>query len=482
MALHQMPAENRSEVRSGPVARGVVTRIRRRIGTIRFRPHQMMLMGFAACIAAGTLVLRLPISSAGPSALAWTEALFTATSSVCVTGLTVVRTGADLSHFGQVTVLLLFQMGGLGIMTFSTLFLLAAGGRPSLAAMEATRESVGAAQPAETRGMLRRVVLMTAAIEAIGLLFLFTAFVVNRTADESIAAVLWSSVFHTVSAFCNAGFGLHADSLERYRAAWSVNIVIMTLIMVGGIGFPVLRDLSRIVRAKVRGKDAPRLTLHSKVVLITTGLLLAAGALGFMVTEWNGKGLAGMPVHAKIISAMFQSTTARTAGFSTVSIGALAPATLFMVVVLMFIGASPCSTGGGIKTSTVGVIGVLAISRLRGREEPCAFGRSIPRAAVTRAVTVALLAGMIVIAFIWSVMAAEAGRFGFGRVVFEVISAFGTVGLSTGITKELGMVSRLLLIALMFIGRLGPLTVVVSVARREQRDLVQYPSEQMLIG
>jgi trk system potassium uptake protein TrkH len=348
--------------------------------------------------------------------------------------------------------------------------------------MEATRESVGAAQPAETRGMLRRVVLMTAAIEAIGLLFLFTALAVNRTPGESIATVLWSSVFHTVSAFCNAGFGLHADSLERYRAAWSVNIVIMVLIMVGGIGFPVLRDLSRIVRAKFRGEDAPRLTLHSKVVLITTGLLLTVGALGFMVTEWNGKGLAGMPVHAKVISAMFQSTTARTAGFSTVSIGALAPATLFMAVVLMFIGASPCSTGGGIKTSTVGVIGVLAISKLRGREEPCAFGRSIRREAVTRALTVALLAGIVVVAFVWFVMVAEAGRFGFGQIVFEAMSAFGTVGLSTGITPELGTVSRLLLVALMYIGRLGPLTVVVSVARREQPDLVQYPSEPVMIG
>ena len=217
-------------------------------------------------------------------------------------------------------------------------------------------------------------------------------------------------------------------------------------------------------------------------MLVTTGVLLLAGTLGFMATEWHGPALSGLPVHARILSSMFQSVTARTAGFSTVSIGALAPATLFMVVILMFVGASPCSTGGGIKTSTVGVLGVLAISKLRGREEPCAFGRSVPRPAVMRAVTVALLAGIVALVFTWLVMVAEAGRFGFGQLVFEVISAFGTVGLSTGITPELGTVSRLLLIALMYIGRLGPLTVVVSVARREQPDLVRYPTEPMLIG
>ena len=468
MALGQVSVKNGSVMKRG---RG-----------LHFRPHQLMLLGFAACIAVGTFILRLPVSSAGAMPLAWTEALFTSTSAVCVTGLVVVDTGADLSHFGQTVVLVLFQIGGLGIMTLSPLFLLATGGRPSLAALEATRESVGASQASGTRRMVKRVILTTAAIEVVGLLLLFTALVVNRRAGESVAAVLWSSVFHAVSAFCNAGFGLHEESLAAYRAVWSVNLVVMTLIIVGGIGFPVLRDLSLIVRAKLKGGAIPRLTLHSKIVLITTGLLLVAGTLGFMATEWNGKALAGLPVHAKILAAMFQSVTARTAGFSTVSIGVLAPATLFMAVVLMFVGASPCSTGGGIKTSTLGVLGVLAVSKLRGREEPCAFGRSIPRDVVARAVTLAILAGLLVLAFMWFVMVAEAGRFGFGQIAFEVMSAFGTVGLSTGITAELGMASRLLLVAIMFIGRLGPLTVVVSIAKREQRDLVQYPSESMLIG
>ncbi|MHC4250488.1 MAG: TrkH family potassium uptake protein [Planctomycetota bacterium] len=451
------------------------------------RPHQLLVLGFAGCIAVGTVLLRLP-ASAAREALSWTDALFTATSAVCVTGLIVVDTGSDLSGFGQAVTLVLLQIGGLGIMTFSTLFLLAAGGRPSLAAMTATGEALGTSRMKDVRGMVVRVVKVTLAVEAAAIILLFVLFVARRGSDQTVGGCAWSALYHSVSAFCNAGFGLHSDSLERYQGAWDVNLVIVTLIIVGGIGFPVLRDLARFVRAPRKGGKRLSLSLHSKIVLLTTALLLVLGTVSFLATEWgNEASLASLPVHRRFLAAFFQSTTARTAGFSTLNIGALAPATLFFMVFLMFVGASPCSTGGGVKTTTLGILGVLAISKLRGREEPSAFGRSIPRQVVSRAVTVALLSLLLVVTFTWMLLVTEKsaladGRFSFMQVVFEAVSAFATVGLSTGITSSLGGASKLLLVALMFVGRLGPLTVVVSVARRERPDKVKYPAEQLMVG
>ncbi len=455
------------------------------------RPHQLLVLGFAACIVVGTVLLRLPVSAAR-EALSWTDALFTSTSAVCVTGLVVVDTGKALSGFGQAVTLVLFQIGGLGIMTFSTLFLLAAGGRPSLAAMAATGEALGSSRMKDVRGMVVSVIKVTVAVEAAAILLLFVMFVARRSPDETVTGCAWSALYHAVSAFCNAGFGLHSDSLERYRGAWDVNLVIVALVITGGIGFPVLRDLARLVRSPRKGGKRHILSLHTKIVLITTALLLVLGTVSFLATEWgNEEGLASLPVHKRVLAAFFQSTTARTAGFSTVSIARLAPATLFFMAFLMFVGASPCSTGGGVKTTTLGILGVLAISKLRGREEPTAFNRSIPRAVVSRAVTVALLSLLLVVTFIWMLLVAEkdalaAGPgnegFSFMQVVFEAISAFGTVGLSTGITSKLASPSKFLLIALMFVGRLGPLTVVVSVARRERPDKVKYPAEQLMVG
>jgi trk system potassium uptake protein TrkH len=459
------------------------------------RPHQLLLLGFAVAIAVGTLLLMLPAATSETSwikekhgRLRFTDALFTATSAVCVTGLTVVDTGGDLSPFGQAVVLCLFQLGGLGIMTFSTLFLLAMGARVSMASMEAAGEGLGARLASETRGMVKRVVLLTLAVEAAAVAVLFGLFLLHGSEGGSAGSSAWSALFHSVSAFCNAGFGLHSDSLARYRDLWDVNLVMMALIITGGIGFPVLRDLARAAGARLAGVKRPPLALHTKVVLVTTAALLVLGTASFLLTEWGNEGsIASLPVHRRVLAAMFQSTTARTAGFSTVEIGRLLPATLFFIVFLMFVGASPCSTGGGIKTSTLGVLGVLAVSKLRGREEPSAFGRSIQRRAVSRAVTVAILSGLVVILFVWLVLVAERGRLASGeftlsQVLFETMSAFGTVGLSTGITPELGRASHVLLAALMFVGRLGPLTLVVSVARREGPDKVQYPSEAMLIG
>jgi len=454
----------------------------RRWRLVELRPHQMLVLGFAACVAFGALLLMLPAASRRVPPLRWDEAVFTATSAVCVTGLTVVDTGSDLSPFGQAIVLVLIQVGGLGIMTFSTLLLFAAGGRPSLAAIEATGQSMGV-PPSDIRSMVRSVVLVTFALEMAGALALFALFARTSPQGEGLAARAWSAVFHSVSAFCNAGFSLRSEGLERYRDSWGVCAVFMVLILAGGIGFPVLREAGISLRSRWRSERRPPVSLHAKLALSTSVVLLVLGAAAFLATEWsNPQSLASLPLGTKVLAAVFQSTAARTAGFSTVQIGSLAPATLLLLMFLMFVGASPCSTGGGIKTTTLGVLAVTAASKLRGHEEPRAFGRSLPGQVISRAVTVLLLSGMLVLTFVWFVLVAEGQRFGFGKVAFEAVSAFGTVGLSTGITKELGTVARMLLVVLMFAGRLGPLTLVVSVSRREGPERIRYPSEGLLVG
>lgn len=443
------------------------------------RPHQLLVLGFASCTAVGTALLMLPASARG-DALSWHEALFTATSAVCVTGLTVVDTGSRLSALGQLILLLLIQVGGLGIMAFSTFFLFAARARPSLAAVEATGQSMGV-MPGDLRSTLRSIVPLVFVLEAIGAAVLFVLFAHGD--GRPTGGRMWESIFLSVSAFCNAGFALRADSLQSYRDSWAVCLVFMVLITTGGIGFPVLRELGISVRAWMAGVRRAPVSLHAKMALSVSALLFAAGAVAFAIAEWsNPESISGLSVHAKVLAAIFQSVTARTAGFCTVRIETLAPATLLFLIFLMFVGASPCSTGGGIKTTTLGVAIVSVVSGLRGREEPCVFGRSIPKQVVSRAFMVLTLSTILVLSASWLMLLVEGKRFGMMAAVFETVSAFGTVGLSTGITPELGVPARLLLIVLMFAGRLGPLTLVLSVAGREGPDRINYPSEPLLVG
>ncbi len=440
------------------------------------KPVQLLALSFATVVSLGTLALWLVSNFTGKE-LRFLDAFFTATSAVCVTGLTVVDTGKHFNFWGQLVILVLLQAGGLGIMTFGTFFLLTVGRRVSLAAREAVEESIGVGP--KLGEVLRNVLIMTATFEVLGAVAFFFIFLGH---EPPAARAAWYAIFHSVSAFCNAGFSLYSTSMEGFRGSIPLNLLMMALIVTGGIGFVVLLDLKDWLFSKDRAKA--RLSLHTKVVLATTAVLILAGAAIILPLEWT-KAFAGMPAREKFLAAFFQSVTARTAGFNTARISLLCGPTLFLTMLLMFIGASPCSTGGGVKTSTLGTLVIVALSRLRGKEESSAFGRSIPEYVIWRAVGVALIGVSAVAVFTLAIMASE--RFAgsgarFEQILFETFSAFGTVGLSTGVTPRLASASKLLICALMFTGRVGPLSLAVALAPREKRELVKLPAESILVG
>lgn len=440
-------------------------------------PHQLIL-SFAAIILIGALLLLLPLATVKGS-IHPIDALFTATSAVCVTGLTVLDTGKDFSLFGQIVILGLIQCGGIGIITFSLFFMTIL--KKSLPFYgRKTAEEVFSQKGAEGfYPLLKSVIIFTFLIEVVGTLLLCTRFIPSYSVTDG----MYYSIFHAISAFCNAGFSLFSNSLMDYKGDILVNMVITLLIIAGGIGFIVLHELKSAAL-----KRTARVSLHSRLVLMVTGILLIGGMLVFMLLEWNNT-LSGMPLQTKILASWFQSVTPRTAGFNTLDYGMMTDATLFFTILLMFVGASPGSTGGGIKTSTLGVFMAMAVSRYRGREDVSLFNRAIPRDVVFKAFTVGLISGILVVIFVIFILGAELGATPhpetkgiFVNLLFEAVSAFGTVGLSTGITPALAYPTKLLLILLMFAGRLGPLTIAIAFAQKEGKGTFRHPEEGVIIG
>ncbi|RLB11518.1 MAG: Trk family potassium uptake protein, partial [Deltaproteobacteria bacterium] len=339
-------------------------------------PERAIIAGFVLAIGIGALFLMLPKAST-EGTLSFVDALFTATSATCVTGLSVVDTGKQLSTFGQAVVLILIQAGGLGIMTISTMFLIIMGKRPSITGVVAVQDSLTLRSEKGFRFILRDVALLTAFIEGVGViaLFLYFFFKVHFPFSRSI----YFAVFHAISAFCNAGFSLFSDSFIRFQKSFFFNIVICLLIITGGIGFIVLSE----IREK---KKFSSLSLHSKLVISTTLILILLGTVLITVMEWNNT-MSHLSAPFKVLAGFFQSVTARTAGFNTLPIEKMANETLFLLILLMFIGASPGSCGGGIKTSTFATIFLMGISRLKGYENPHAFRRSISKEGVGKAIS-----------------------------------------------------------------------------------------------
>ena len=441
----------------------------------------MTLVGFAALIAVGTVLLMLPVSTRSGS-IAAVDALFTSTSAVCVTGLIVKDTGADFTPFGQFVILMLIQAGGLGIMTLSTGLMVSIGHRISVAAKLELADDMEVMQVSDYRRLVRNIAVLVIGFEAAGALCLLP----SLWARYGFVRGLWSSVFHSVSAFCNAGFSLYSDSFSTFRANVWVNVVLWVLIVAGGIGFAVMWNLWRYARRKQAGPR--RLTLHTKMVLVTSTVLLAVGAV-MVYTAESRVTLADADWGERVLSSIFQSVTPRTAGFNTLPIGGLSNPMLFVTMLLMFIGASPGSTGGGVKTTTFAVLVMMALSRLRGRESATCARRTLKPALVGRAVTVVLISLAIVAVFAAALLFTEQGgvsheasRGSFLEILFESVSAFGTVGLSMGITPTLTTAGKLLVALLIYIGRLGPLTIVLAIARREGADPLRYPVEDVMIG
>jgi trk system potassium uptake protein TrkH len=452
-----------------------------RIKTLRskfFSPTRIFVLSFAGVILTGGILLWFPFS-ATKDPLRFVDALFTSTSAVCVTGLVVVDTGKDLSTLGQVITIFLFQIGGLGIITFSTVFFVFMGRGISFKGREIVQSTFLHTPRRDFTVIAKAVLGFTFVTEGLGVLFLFIRF----SKDFSPGTALYHAVYNAISAFNNCGYSLFSDNLIGYQGDLIVNFTIMGLIVHGGIGFIVQYEFL----AWLRGKQK-RLSVHSKIVMITTALLIFSGALLFYVFERNDI-IKDVPVLNKFLVSLFQSVTPRTAGFNTVDIGALTNPTILLLIILMFIGASPGSTGGGVKTTSAALLVMLMWNRLRGSLEVNVFNRTVPREIVSRSVSI-IFASIFSVAIIWSVLLIAGGgnllplesrRF-FVEYLFDTVSAFGTVGLSMGITPKLNDLQKYALILMMFAGRVGPLTLAFSLSRSTERIGVTYAEEGVMVG
>jgi trk system potassium uptake protein TrkH len=438
---------------------------------------------FAAAILVGSVLLILPISSRARQWTAPDDALFTVTSAVCVTGLIVKSTPNYWSLFGQLVILILIQAGGLGIMTLGAFLAFMLQRRLSMRFETVMSDIVDVHQVESVWTLIRFICVFTLVAETAGAAALFLSW---GTALPRFGERLYHSVFHSVSAFCNAGFSLNDDNLMHFVDSVPVNLVVCLLIVSGGLGFTVMRDLMRWARWWLHERKGrrPRLATHSKVVLTVTGILLLVGFLGVLVIE-SDHVLAGKSVKTKLLAAMFQSVTPRTAGFNTIEMSAtaLAPATTVLLMVLMYIGGSPGGTAGGIKTSTLGIMIASIAATLRGRSRAELFNHSVPEEAVHRVASIILLSVAALVGGVFLLVITEAASF--HLVVFDAVSALGTVGLSIGLTgpdTALTPAGKLILTTLMFVGRLGSITLVLSVASLRERAVYRYPEEQVLVG
>ncbi len=435
---------------------------------IRLNTAQIVLISFGGAILVGTILLTFPTATVDGRGARFIDALFTSTSAVCVTGLIVQDTPVYWTLFGQIVILILIQLGGLGIMLFSA-FLVLIFGRFTLGQRQMVQEMMD-----EDRNVLNMIIYifkMTFIIEAIGALFLFIRWIFT---SPNIGTAFYYSIFHSVSAFCNAGFSLFSNSLESYVADPMINIIIIALIIFGGIGYIVIYE----VLARFRGRTK-RLSTHSRLVLTTTTILIVGGFLLIFFFEFDHS-LMHYSLNSKLLAAMFQSITPRTAGFNTISISALSPVTLMIVIVLMFIGASPGSTGGGIKTSTFTILILSLRSIFTRRANIEVYRRTIHNTLVYKAIALVVASMLLVITVFILLLAFEEQAF--LPLLFETVSAFGTVGLSMGITMDLTLAGKLLIILLMFAGRLGPLTLGFALTRSLRRGMLNYPDAKVMIG
>ncbi len=448
---------------------------------------RLLLGSFAILIAVGTLVLLLPVCMKGDAeSLSLADALFFSTSAVCVTGLAPRHVGNDFSFFGQLVLLLLVQLGGLGILTFANVTLLVAGKRFGLGQRSLIEETFGNLPNLDPKHLVRRIVIYTFAIEGIGALLLALRFMW----DYPFLTAVWLGIFHSVSAFCNVGFSLFRDSLVDYANDLWVNLVITALVMLGGIGFLVFADIQSYFFPKKRLKRLKRprrLAFHTRVTLNTTGILLLAGTALILVLEWPGQATASD--HRHLLHAFFLSVASRTAGFNTVDTALLTNPTILIVMFLMFVGGSPGSLAGGIRTTTAAVLFALIRSRVRGRPRVELMDRSIPMDIVGKCL--ATFAGFLIVIMGATMLIQVFEHAGEPHIEtrnaivdygFEVVSATCTVGLSLGVTADLSWPSKVLLAICMYLGRLGPILAAGSLIGQRHRGAYSLPEERLMVG
>lgn len=436
-------------------------------------PARVVPLAFLITILVGTGLLMLPISSANAVGSPWIVALFTSVSAVCVTGLVTVDTGTYWSQFGQWVIVALFQIGGFGMMTAATLLGLMVNRSFRLRTRLTAQAETHTLGIGDVTSVAKLVLIVTLVVQVIVALVLCVRL---RFAYElSWADSAWSGLFHAVSAFNNAGFSIHADGLVRYASDTFILAPIMLAIVIGGLGFPVLHDLRRKFR------DPRHWSVHTKLTLVGTGVLLLGGTIILLGFEWsNPRTLGPMVVADKVLSAIFASVSSRTAGFNSIDIGGLTHESLGLHYFLMFIGGGSAGTAGGVKVGTAMILVMLVIAEIRGRMDTEAFGRRISHSAQRQAITVLVLGSAVVV--LGSVFILHTTEIATDKVIFEVISAFATVGLSTGITAELPESAQLMLVLLMYIGRVGTITLAASLALGEHRMPFRYPEEHPIVG
>lgn len=444
----------------------------------RLKSEWLIIYSFLALSLIGAAILTIPASTTR-GGISLIDALFTATSAVCVTGLTVVDTGTAFTELGQSVILILIQLGGLGIITISTFFAILLGKRMPLRQGEVVRQTHSSVDPASFASVVRRILFFTFVFEGTGSILLYSRWHTEFPPVE--AAKL--SIFHAVSAFCNAGFSLFHNSLMDYKTDVLVNGVMIALIFLGGIGFLVIHDVERWIRFR------KHLSLHSRLALTVSAVLIVSGAALFLLFEWRNA-LTGYTWWQRVTIALFQSVTSRTAGFNTVHFSILTNSSMVLIMFLMFIGGSPGSTAGGVKTTTFAVLIATAISRIQGRESTNIWRRTIPEKIVSSMVAIILISISVLFLFYFLLQWTEAGWIPHTveghrslQLAFEAISAFGTVGLSAGITSQLTFWGKVQIIILMLVGRIGPLVISIAIARRHtHRAQYEYYRENVMVG
>jgi trk system potassium uptake protein len=444
---------------------------------IQLKPTQIIVIGFAAVIIVGTILLSLPIASQDGNSAGLIDAFFTATSAVCVTGLVVRDTATQWTIFGQIVILILIQIGGIGFMTFGTLFAMVIGKKISYKERVIIQESLNQMNVKGIVKLSRNILVLTFAIELVGAFFLSFRFIPMLGIPKGIGY----SLFHSISAFCNAGFDLMGSitgpfsSLTSFENDLLINLVVMSLIISGGLGFTVIIEV-------FNKRNFKKLSLHSKIVVRITSVLLILGFLMTFALEYHNLNTIGnYHFIDKILPSMFQSVTTRTAGYNTMDLSQLTTAAIFLTMLLMFIGGSSGSTAGGIKTTTIGVVLGMMRSVLKGDTDTELFGRRVSSLIVKKSVTIIGLA-LSLILFMTMVLSITEPHFQFKEILFEVISAFATVGLSLGITPSLSTIGKLMIAVTMFLGRVGPLTFFLAITYKESQQKVKFPQENLLVG
>lgn len=439
------------------------------IAIARMSPSRLLVASFAAIILVGTLLLATPWAVRDGQADIMT-ALFTATSATCITGLVTVDTATHWTTFGHIIIMLLVQVGGLGVMSFATFFAFLFGWKIQLRQRLAMQQAMNYSTVGGVVKIFRYLLLTTFTIEALAALIL----AIHWTPTYGAAKALWFGLFHSISAFNNAGFDLFGNfrSLTAFTTDVTVNLTLSTLLIAGGLGFMVLYELFRYRQDRI-------LSLHSKVVLITTAILILGGTAIILITEYQ-HALQGLPLWGKVMAAYFQTASARTAGFVTLDINSFFLSSHMLMIMLMFIGGSPGSTAGGIKTSTFALLWIAILSRLRGKRDCEIFERRIPDSDMFMALTIVLM--YVVTLITMSFLFILSHQQDFLPVMFEMTSALGTVGLSLGLTPSHTPLEQILVIITMFLGRVGPLTLGFALAHNRTRPLIRYPEGKIMIG